>query len=63
MWVDYIDLNRVCPKDSYMLPNIEKLVHKLTFMIKQANYKYKVMPFVMKNVGVTYQIFMNMVFR
>jgi len=26
MCVDYSDLNRVCPKDSYPLPNIDKLI-------------------------------------
>jgi hypothetical protein len=26
MCIDYIDLNKVCPKDSYPLPNIDKLV-------------------------------------
>jgi hypothetical protein len=26
MCVDYTDLNRVCPKDAYPLPNIDKLV-------------------------------------
>jgi len=26
MCVDYIDLNRACPKDAYPLPNIDKLV-------------------------------------
>jgi hypothetical protein len=26
MCVDYNDLNRVCPKDVYPLPNIDKLV-------------------------------------
>jgi len=26
MCVDYTNLNRVCPKDAYPLPNIDKLV-------------------------------------
>lgn len=26
MCVDYIDLNKACPKDSYLLPSIDKLV-------------------------------------
>ena len=26
MCIDYIDLNRACPKDAYPLPNIDKLV-------------------------------------
>jgi len=27
MYMDYTNLNRVCPKDSYPLPNIDRLVH------------------------------------
>lgn len=81
-WVDYTDLNRAFPKDSYHLPNIDKLVNnsfeymllsfmdaysgynripvfgsdkmKTTFMIEQPNYQYNVMPFGLKNVGITY---------
>lgn len=30
MCVDYADLNKVCPKDSYPLPNIDKLVDNST---------------------------------
>jgi len=26
MCVDYTDLNKACPKDTYCLPNIERLV-------------------------------------
>ena len=26
--VDFIDLNKVCPKDSYPLPKIDRLVYK-----------------------------------
>lgn len=29
MYVDYINLNRECPKDSYLLQNINKLVDSL----------------------------------
>lgn len=34
MCIDYIDLNRACPKDAYSLPNIDRLIdeavgHKL----------------------------------
>ena len=28
--IDYIDLNRVCPKDTYPLPNINKLVDEVS---------------------------------
>lgn len=26
MCIDYTDINKTCPKDSYLLPNIDKLV-------------------------------------
>ena len=45
MYVDFIDLNRVCPKDSYLLPRIDQLVdstvsHKLlSFMDVFSGYK------------------------
>ncbi|GAU51366.1 hypothetical protein TSUD_134070 [Trifolium subterraneum] len=44
MWVDYTDLNRVCPKDAYPLPNIDKLVDNssgfklLSFMDAYSGY-------------------------
>jgi len=44
MCVDYIDLNRACPKDSYPLPNIDKLVDNsssyklLSFMDAYSGY-------------------------
>lgn len=31
MCVDYTDLNKVCPKDSYPLPSIDKLVEAFVF--------------------------------
>jgi len=37
MCVDYIDLNRACPKDAYHLPNIDKLVDNSS--------GYKLLPF------------------
>jgi len=48
MCVDYTDLNRVCPKDAYPLPNIDKLVDSsscyklLSFM--DAYYGYNHIP-------------------
>jgi len=44
MYTNYIDLNRVCPKDKYPLPNIDRLVdgvfgHKvLSFLDAYSNY-------------------------
>jgi hypothetical protein len=44
MCVDYIDLNRACPKDAYPLPNIDKLVDNssgyklLSFMDAYSGY-------------------------
>lgn len=44
MCIDYIDLNKVCPKDVYPLPNIDKLVdrasghHILSFLGVYSGY-------------------------
>ena len=90
MCVDFTDLNRACPKDSFPLPRIDQLVdstvgHKLltfmdafsgynqikmaeedqektTFITSQGLYCYKVMPFELKNAGVTYQRLVNKMF-
>ena len=90
MCVDFIDLNKTCPKDSFPLPRIDQLVdstvgHKLltfmdsfsgynqikmseedqektTFITSQGLYCYKVMPFRLKNAGVTYQRLVNKIF-
>ena len=87
MCVDFTDLNKACPKDSYPLPNIDALVDsasgcemlsfldafsgynqikmhprdegKITFMIETCSYRYKVMPFGLKNAGATYQRLMD----
>ena len=91
MCVDFTDLNKACPKDSFPLPRINQLVdsivgHKLlTFMdaflgynqikmveedqektaliTSQGLYYYKVMPFGLKNEGVTYQRLVNKMFN
>ncbi|KAI5332081.1 hypothetical protein L3X38_022209 [Prunus dulcis] len=90
MCVDYINLNRACPKDSFPLPRIDQLVdatagHALfsfidayseynqifthpddqahtSFITDRGLYCYKVMPFELKNVGATYQHFVNSLF-
>ena len=88
--MDFTDLNRACPKDSYPLLRINILVdlkvrhqllsfmdafsgynqimldkadqEKSSFITSQGLFCYKVMPFELKNVGVTYQRLMNKMF-
>ena len=82
MYVDFTNLNKACPKDSYPLPRIDTLVDstarhqflsfmdafsgynqikmeeidqkKTSFVTSQELFRYKVMPFGLKNAGVTY---------
>ena len=90
MCVDFMDLNKACPKDAYPLPSMDKLVdgalevkflnfmdaysgynqimmhplheEKTAFIIENANYYYKIMPFGLKNTRATCQRIMNKVF-
>ncbi|GAU47343.1 hypothetical protein TSUD_302120 [Trifolium subterraneum] len=55
MCVDYTDLNRVCPKDAYPLPNIDKLVDNSS--------RFKLLSFMDAYSGATYQRMMNKVFH
>ena len=80
--MDFTNLNRACPKDSFPMPKIDQLVdatyghsrmsfldafqgchqialatedqEKMTFISPNANYHYTVMPFGLKNAGITY---------
>jgi hypothetical protein len=90
-YVDFTDLNKACPKDSFLLPRIDQLVdstarhklltfidvfsgynqimmneddqEKMTFITSKGLFYYRVMPFGLKNAGVTYQRLMNKMFH
>uniref|UniRef100_A0A2N9F131 Reverse transcriptase domain-containing protein n=1 Tax=Fagus sylvatica TaxID=28930 RepID=A0A2N9F131_FAGSY len=55
MCVDFIDLNKACPKDSFPLPRIDQLVDSTT--------GHKLLTFILKNAGATYQRLMNKMFH
>ena len=90
-YVDFTNLNKAFPKDSFPLPRTDQLVdatlgHQLLnfmdaysgynqipmhvpdqehtlFIIDHDLYYYKVMPFGLKDVGVTYQYLVNTMFK
>ena len=83
MCVDFTNLNKASPKDSFPLPRIDQLVdstaghkllsfmdafsgynqilmdeddqEKISFITSQMLYRYKVMPFRLKNAGATWK--------
>uniref|UniRef100_A0A2N9EPX2 Uncharacterized protein n=1 Tax=Fagus sylvatica TaxID=28930 RepID=A0A2N9EPX2_FAGSY len=68
--VDFTDLNKACPKDSYPLPRINQLIQmeeedqeKTAFIISRGLFCYKAMPFGLKNVEATYQRLVNKMFH
>jgi len=91
MCIDFIDLNKVCPKDSYPLLKIDKAVdanagdtllsfidaffgyhqiplnsddqEKMAFITNMGLCCYQVMPFRLKNAGLTYHRLVKKLFR
>ena len=89
--IDFTDVSRACPKDSFPLPRIDLIIdatagHELlsfmdafsgynqismdpddqentSFVTGQGTYCYRVMPFGLKNAGVTYQRLVNRMFQ
>uniref|UniRef100_A0A2N9H379 Reverse transcriptase domain-containing protein n=1 Tax=Fagus sylvatica TaxID=28930 RepID=A0A2N9H379_FAGSY len=62
MCVDFTNLNKAYPKDSFPLPRIDQL-ENMSFITSKGLFCYKMMPFGLKNVGATYQRLMNRMFH
>ena len=76
--MDFTDLNKAYPKDSYPLQQIDFLMdafsdynqirldesdqEKISFVTSQGLFYYKVIPFELKNTGATYQRLVNRMF-
>ena len=76
--MDFTDLNKAYPKDSYPLLQIDLLMdafsdynqirldesdqEKISFVTSQGLFYYKVMPFELKNARATYQRLVNRMF-
>uniref|UniRef100_A0A2N9FDC4 Uncharacterized protein n=1 Tax=Fagus sylvatica TaxID=28930 RepID=A0A2N9FDC4_FAGSY len=64
MCVDFTDLNKACPKDSYnQIQMEEEDQEKTAFITSRGLFCYKVMPFGLKNAGATYQRLVNKMFH
>ena len=89
--VDFRNLNKACPKDEFLLPNMDLLIdsatgramfsfmdgfrgynqicmstkdaEKIAFRTPIDNFYYTVIPFSLKNAGVTYQRTMTAMFH
>ncbi|GFY99328.1 hypothetical protein Acr_13g0007290 [Actinidia rufa] len=55
--VDFTDLNKACPKDSFSLPKIDLIVDATS------KHELLIMPFGLKNAGATYQRLVNKMFK
>lgn len=56
MCIEYIGLNKACPKDPFPLPWMKGSDQEMTsFITPSGAFCYIMMPFWLKNVGITYQ--------
>ncbi|GKE72325.1 hypothetical protein Tco_1534366 [Tanacetum coccineum] len=68
--VDFMNINKACPKDCYPLPEIDWKIQmakeyedKTTFFAGEGVYCYQKMPFGLKNARATYQRLVDKVFN